>query len=442
MATNPQTRRALIDQIPTEEGRTAPAAKPVDGIHSTEVGRQVYNTAMALPGVGGVAKAASTGGLISRAFNATARTANGASRGTAALAAVPAGMATAQAAETQQPKSETLSPSTAGAGRGYINPPLVSPARSQLQGEGAQSQDGQIQFDANTNTYSGTNVGAGAKIVGGRGMGSVSAQNMQAADELAANQNLDSVTRIATSGNYPAVPQRGMLATPTVAHSGNDWTARENLRRAKMDASSLIHRSHWAPKDSAKNAQAAYQQELKADAAAQGQQVDAALQTMKSNADLNLEGMRQEGADRRDGRRSLIDAARLGMEQVTQGFANRAAGQQEQLRNTLLDPNATPEQRALAQRSLAALAGKSAADRMQTVNLPDTVNDMGTVVRGGQALVRVLDDGTVQQVPVGAQGATRTPPAAAIADLQKNPASAAQFDAVFGAGASKQYLRR
>ena len=39
---------------------------------------------------------------------------------------------------------------------------------------------------------------------------------------------------------------------------------------------------------------------------------------------------------------------------------------------------------------------------MQTVTLPDTTNEMGQVVRGGQALVRTLEDGTVVQIPVGA----------------------------------------
>ena len=40
---------------------------------------------------------------------------------------------------------------------------------------------------------------------------------------------------------------------------------------------------------------------------------------------------------------------------------------------------------------------------MQTVNLPDTLSDTGAPVRGGQALVRTLEDGTVEQVPIGGQ---------------------------------------
>lgn len=118
-----------------------------------------------------------------------------------------------------------------------------------------------------------------------------------------------------------------------------------------------------------------------------------------------------------DGRRAdtaqdlaALQADELGLRREAAGFQTRAAAQQEQLRNVLLDPKSTPEQRAVAQRNLAALSGKTAADRMQTVALPDTTNEMGQVVRGGQALVRVLEDGTVQQVPIGAQQGAALPP--------------------------------
>lgn len=118
-----------------------------------------------------------------------------------------------------------------------------------------------------------------------------------------------------------------------------------------------------------------------------------------------------------DGRRAdtaqdiaALQADELGLKREAAGFQTREAAQQEQLRNVLLDQKSTPEQRAVAQRNLAALSGKTAADRMQTVALPDTTNEMGQVVRGGQALVRVLEDGSVQQVPIGAQQGAALPP--------------------------------
>ena len=519
MAMNPQTRRALIDQIPTEEDRQAPAAQPQSGIHSSELGRQVYNTAMALPGVGGIGRVAQTGGLVSRALNTTAGVANKVATGTAALAALPAGAEAPEPAPTAQPAT--------GAGRGTVNPPTVGASKPLL--EAARQQDwsrqgmtnaqvaqanpeGRVQFERQPNgvaSFSGSNVsgpvsytnGAGTPLAGagidGRGFGGFdsapagakvaigeggyafgssaapsapagpsqspvgmspqeaqrkgligerlgaagqpSAQNMAAADQLAANQQMDSISRVATSGNVPQSPAQGLIGRITATHSGNDWTAREMLRRQKMDANSLIHQSNWAKKGSGQAAQKAYGEALQADYAAMtGGQTGADVEVMRQNAGLQREGMQQDGADRRDARRSLIDAARLGMERETQGFANRAAAQQEQLRSTLLDPNASAEQRALAQRSLAALAGKTAADRLQTVNLPDTTTDMGAVVRGGQALVRIMEDGTAQQVPVGAQAAQ--PLTNHVQALRKDPKLAAQFDAQYGPGASRNYL--
>lgn len=397
MATNPQTRRALIDQIPTEEDRQAPAAQPQSGIHSSELGRQAFNTAMALPGVGGIGKVAQTGGLVSRALNSTA--------GVAAKGAVPyvapgTGLAAvAAASESERPTGvQRMATNPAGAGGGTVNPPAAGASNPLVE---ASRQVAPGIFRAG-NSYAGT--GDAAVSLDREPKGPPSAQNMAAADQLAANQQMDSISRVATSGNVPQSPAQGLIGRITATHSGNDWTAREMLRRQKMDANSLIHQSHWAKKGSGQAAQKAYGEALQADYAAMtGGQTDADVDVMKQNAGLQREGMQQDGEDRRDARRGLIDAARLGMERETQGFANRAAAQQEQLRSTLLDPNASTEQRALAQRSLAALAGKTAADRLQTVNLPDTTTDTGQVVRGGQALVRLMEDGSAQQVPVGAQ---------------------------------------
>lgn len=395
MATSAPMRRSLVDQIPTEEDRPAPAARPQSGIHASEFGRQAFNTAMALPGIGGIGKVAQTGGLVSRALNSTAGVANKVATGTAALAALPAG---AEAPESTPAIPRT---STAGAGRGTVNPPTAG-ASNHLVDESRQVAPGIYRTG---NSYAGT--GEAAVSLNSEPKGIPSAQNMAAADQLAANQQMDSISRVATSGNVPQSPPQGLLGRITATHSGNDWTAREMLRRQKMDATSLIHKSEWAPRGSGRAAQAAYQHAAAADFAAMtGGQTGADVEVMRQNASLQREGIQQAGADRREGRRSLIDAARLGMEQETQGFANRAAGQQEQLRNTLLDPNASPEQRAMAQRSLAALAGKTAADRMQTVNLPDTVTDTGAVARGGQALVRLMEDGSAQQVPVSASQPT------------------------------------
>lgn len=315
MATNPQARRALIDQIPTEEDRQAPAARPQSGIHSSELGRQAFNTAMALPGVGGIGKVAQTGGLVSRALNSTAGVANKVATGTAALAALPAG------AEAPEPAPAAQLATAAGAGRGTVNPPTAG-ASSPLVEASRQVAPGIYRAG---NSYAGT--GDAAVSLDREPKGPPSAQNMAAADQLAANQQMESISRVATSGNVPQSPAQGLIGRITATHSGNDWTAREMLRRAKMDATSLMNRTG----KQRRQAEAAYQQAAAADMAAMtGGQTGADVEVMKQNAGLQREGMQQAGADRRDARRGLIDAARLGqdgqrlsMERETQQIQNR-----------------------------------------------------------------------------------------------------------------------
>ena len=66
---------------------------------------------------------------------------------------------------------------------------------------------------------------------------------------------------------------------------------------------------------------------------------------------------------------AALEQQKINQAGESQGFANRAAGQSEQLRNVLLDPNATPEQRSVAQRNLAALSGNTEDARKNVVTL-------------------------------------------------------------------------
>lgn len=424
MATNPQTRRALIDQIPTEEDRPAPAARPQSGIHSSELGRQAFNTAMALPGIGGIGRVAQTGGLVSRAVNTTAGVANKVATGTAALAALPAG------AEVPEPAPTAQSASAAGAGRGTVNPPTVGASNPLL--EAARQQDwsrqgmtnaqvaqanpeGRVQFERQPNgtaSFSGSNVsgpvsyanGAGTPLAGagidGRDFGGfdsapsgasvgigaggygfetsaaqqaspvgMSVQEAQSKGLVgervgynpAYDQRINGVTQPALSNsltvaaqgqtqaqegkpkesltdfaNRMAAMEKGggagqRINAPTVAHSGNDAGARMRLADMKTSASSIMNSSRWGGRRANQNPSVmAFMLAQQADLAAQGKQPDMEMQATGLNAGLEREGMQQAGADRRDQRRSLIDAARLGqdgqrlsMERETQQIQNR-----------------------------------------------------------------------------------------------------------------------
>jgi hypothetical protein len=222
-----------------------------------------------------------------------------------------------------------------------------------------------------------------------------------------------------------------------VRNSTNDWAARNALRNAEVSASSITNRPEWQSGSTTQawstrsngvadpqGKVAAYRAAVANDQALQQAQPGMDKAALDANAALQREGtqqagaitrtaMQEQGATARDAGRTALAGEELGLKRTAAGFQTRAAQQLEELRNVLLDPRATPEQRKVAQRSLAVLSGKTAADRMQAVNLPDTVTDQGVVLKGGQALVRTLEDGTVERVPIGGQqeqGARRAAP--------------------------------
>lgn len=224
-------------------------------------------------------------------------------------------------------------------------------------------------------------------------------------------------------GAPTTIPQ---VTAPVVRNSTNDWAARKALENMATAASSITNRPEWqsgsttiagstrGPKGEGdpEGKVAAYKAALANDLALQQAQPNMEQATMRENGANQRTAVQDagattrtviqdQGATTREAGRTALAQGEQEMRRTAAGFQTRAAAQQEALRNVLLDPNATPEQRKIAQRSLAALSGKTAADRMQTVNLPDTVTDQGMVVKGGQALIRTLEDGTVEQVPIG-----------------------------------------
>lgn len=310
-------------------------------------------------------------------------------------------------------------PSAAGAGRGAVNPPMADPSAPTPAPANAPAAAPEVMpgvYRHGRGQYSDNAAGMG---VPAGFTGQPSAENMARMDAIANRSQQASMGRALSQ---PAGFQPQGVTAPTVRHSGNDWAARNALRNAEVSASSIMNTSRWGGRGAENNPSAlAYQAMLKNDLALQGAQPGVDVAAMRENAGITREGMQQDGATTRTGMteqganareagRNALTTEELGLKREAQGFQTRAAQQQEQLRNVLLDPKSTPEQRAVAQRNLAALSGKTAADRMQAVALPDTTNEMGQVVRGGQALVRVLEDGTVQQVPIGAQQGAALPP--------------------------------
>jgi len=422
MATD-QERQQLINQIPTEQGRAAPAVKRLGSLSTSEVGRNLSNTAMALPAVGGAVRAAATVPAVSRLVGAGVAGAGSVAEGVKAAAPYitpGAGLAAVSAAsQAERPAASqrlaTYQPQSAPPQQ----PAAASPAPAQSAAAAIpNAQTGQIEFDATTNTYSGKDVGAGAQIVNGRGGGAVSAQNQQAADRLAGVQQLASMGRATNTGNSLPSPQRAMVASPTATHSGNDWRARETLRRLKMDADSLIHKDPRARRQ----AQAAYQQAATADVTAMtGGQTNIDTKAMELNAGLQREGMQQSGANQRAAigertaaQRLAMDGRRLNLEETAQGFQNRQAQRVEQAQAAYLNAE-TDESRTAAQQRLATLTGRADAADWGVQVTPTTKNVDGSTTQGSVIrfnkrtgdVQRVDEGGSAPEAPETANAAQR-----------------------------------
>ena len=485
--TGPQGLADRIAQIPTG-GPKAPAA---DGSQNswanTEVGRNLTNLANALPGAAGnmVGQAARSGGAISNAISSGSLALGGVSAG-AALGAASTAAAAPPAAAGQKPLPAGVSPSTAGAGRGSINPPAVDPSRP-LSSTAAAPSDGaspgygpigdrttltneqaaimnpagRITVTRGANgsmEFSGGNVSgqvsyndASGKALAGGGLngkgfsafdvapaggtvatgpngsyafaergesqassgqrspvgmtveqaqreglvgervgydprfdqrlndaaGQPSTQNMQAADKLATSQSGGARVRLMAVGT--GQPQTPGVQAPTVLHSGNSWQARNDLRNLEVAASSITNRPEWRSGSSTQawstrgptgradpdGKIAAFQAALKEDVAKRGAQPAYDMKAAQESADLQREGMRQDGATNRatisamsDAERNQISRDRLALDQTAAGFQNRTAQRIENAQ-TAFENAKTPEQQRSARERLLALSGKS-----------------------------------------------------------------------------------
>jgi len=210
---------------------------------------------------------------------------------------------------------------------------------------------------------------------GGGNVDAVEAQATQPSAQPAPAQ--PAAQALAQVPSLAPVQAQGFQA-PTVRHSGNDWQARNDLRNARVSASSIMNRPEWqgsgmgrfrggqqhGPSDSTM----AYQAALAQDAAAKGQEIAGNQQAMvqgQSNARAAMQqtgenqrtSLREQGFATRDQRKAGMDERTLAMQETESGFKTRAQAQLEGLRNTLLDPNATTEQKRQAQAQISALNG-------------------------------------------------------------------------------------
>lgn len=354
-------RNPLVQMIPTDYDKRTPMP---DGSQNnpmnSELGRNVTNTLNAIPGAAAVpGSAARAGGLVARAFGAAAPAAPYAPAAGLA-AAVGVGRSAAEPAPAQAAPAAVPGPSNyTYQQQGEAGPPVPTANTTAAAAPTAPAMTGLVSRIGNN--YSGTNVGGNISINGSDpGGGFVGSSNPL-------------VQRALQQQAAPQVPQ---FNAPQAAHSGNDWEARNNLRNLEVSASSITNNggafdSRRGRINGPSAAQSAFQDAQRADLAARGAQPGLDAATNQVNSNLQREGMQQDGANSRSLVQAMLSQQRLDQDAVTAGYANRAAGQAEQMRNRIMtEPD--PARR------------RSLVDTMMAMEGKQTQADPYLVVPGGQ----------------------------------------------------------
>lgn len=376
-----------VAQIPVG-GPQAPAADGSRGSWSnTEIGRNVNNALMALPGAGAVPAIAKTGGAISSGINAATRLLNaganaavGGSALTEATKTLAADASSARATPAASPlvaqpnpTGERLATDTQRLPLGPSNAASPASAPTAREIRPGVYQHGRGQFSDNPD---GMGFAPGA--------GNPSANNIAAADALAARSAADVSGAVARSMQQPQAPQLSIMGGGGFGLRDTDYLARRN---AEVSASSMTNARDRNPRTGMSPAETALANIYAMQSAQQRARSDQALQAARVAGDLTRAGIQEQGANARNAldnsTRSLsdlakidVDRGRFELEKNAASFQNRTA-QRIEGAQTALDNAKTPEEQRNARQRLLALMGKSSEDSWKPVALQGGADAQG-----------------------------------------------------------------
>lgn len=267
--------------------------------------------------------------------------------------------------------------------------------------------------------------------------GPISAQNQAAA------QNLSQRYSSGPDGSPLVNEQPQGFQPATIRHSGNDWSARNDLRNLEVSASSITagpgskadraYQKAFDTDQALKGGNDPYTTSLNRDAAATDRantlERGAIARTAMQEAGSNVRaGMTQRLAQQKDAR----EESKFGMD--------RASAERIQSAQIALVNAKTPEESSKARQLLNTLTGReSKTPGWKGIALQGGTDAMGNKTQSVLAAINEAT-GEVRRYDEGV-GQKPAPTPASIAKLKENPAMAKQFDEMFGAGAAAAAMK-
>ena len=418
---------SLVSQIPGNGGAPAPAADGSQGSwRDTELGRNVSNTMMALPGIGGLGRIAATGGAISTGLNAASTGINAASR----MAALDAGITARGFAPAAASTPATSTPATTPNANPYAS---VTPEQGRDMAEinaKAQSQPQSGQPQPNGQPLEGRDIGGGIRRIDRPGQAPLYTNNTDAADtqrfldrpaptkevndimqrmsDKSRNEAIRGFQREANAAQYAREVRQAQINNAASLQQGRASQNRIDQERYLSKLQAAASSSFGSPMERL-TAQKAYNAALEQDAGFRAGADAGSVARTQNEGSAARERMQQTGAtERAQAQEAGINARhdqthglaqqKFGVEQESLGFSRRAAAQQEQLRNVLFDPNATQEQKDAARQTLQLFSDPS--EQWKAVATSGGKDEFGNTLPGG---VMLYNPATGESRPAGGQ---------------------------------------